>query len=393
MLLICPKLARPQTFDLLNGKKRVTIPFHLVRNMVIIQLRVNNKGPFNFVLDTGVGIMVITDPALIDTLDLHNKRTIKLFGLGNQESIEAYVTSQLKIDLPDLESNNISAAILKKDQFGLSGYAGTPIHGLLGYDFFNTLAVKFSFADSTLTISKPENMHLNRMGERIPITIEDHKPYLHAHIKLPDGKQMDCKLIMDIGAGHPMSLENVLKVDGLPQKFISGNLGVGLTGPITGYLSRVSEFGIGKFKINQVITSFPDYTDEKKQQITTPRDGNLGLGILKRFQMVIDYPDSAIYLKKGELFNEPFEHDMSGMEYYEDSKHVFISRVEPGSPADIIGIQKDDEIVDINFKSIANLTLEQIDTMMRSKEDRTLLLSIYRNKEYIKFILTLRRRI
>ncbi len=80
------------------------------------------------------------------------------------------------------------------------------------------------------------------------------------------------------------------------------------------------------------------------------------MGILQRFTLIIDYPDSALYLKPGANANAPFEHDMSGLEYYrtgDDYSHVIISRVEPGSPADDIGLEKDDEIVAINFKPVA----------------------------------------
>lgn len=394
-ILACPFFAKPQSFELEGNKKRVTFPFRTVRNMVIVSLKINDKGPFNFILDTGVGLMLITEPAMVNAIDLQSKRTLKMYGL-NGESYEAYITPNLKIDLPHISSNGVAAAILKEDRFGLSNYAGMPIHGLLGYEFFSNLAVRFNFYDSTMTVSKPQYVRLLRKGNKIPITIEDKKPYMETYVKMPDGTIKRRKLLIDLGAGHPVSLENILKEQGLPQNFIAANLGVGLTGPVEGYISRINEIDLGAYKLKDIVTSFPDLDYLKKEMPLVPRDGSIGIGALKRFTMIIDYSGNAMYLKKGPGFNEPFEHDMTGMEYYfdgQDFAHLVVGRVEPGSAADNVGIQKDDEIVSINFKDVEKMSIEQIDGLFRSRDKRNLLLEVYRNKEYRKVILTLKRRI
>lgn len=397
--LLCFSLspAKAQYFDIDKGRRSVRIPFKLIRNLVIIKLDINGKGPFNFILDTGVGLMIITDPTLVDSIGIDNKRTIKMPGLGEGDAYEAYVTPPLKIEIPGLTSYDVATAILKTDHFNLSNFVGIPIHGLLGYEFFNNLAVKLSFTDSTITVYRPKDNHSFKKGTKIPLTIEDHKPYMQALVTLPNGTQQQSKLIVDLGAGHPISLENMIKKHGLPQKFISANLGVGLNGPISGFISRVDEVDIGKYKLKGVIASFPnDYDEETMKYLPIKRDGNLGVGILKRFTVVFDYHDNAMYLKPNITLPDPFEHDMSGMEYYaaaDGLKHIIISRVEPGSPADEVGLEKDDEIVSINFKMIGELTLEQIDELFKSKDERSLLLEVYHDHKYDKVIITLRRRI
>jgi len=394
LLCCCHITAHAQYFDLEGGRKRLNIPFRMVRDMIIIRLSINDKGPFNFILDSGVGLMLITDPKLVDSINITNKRTLKISGLGEGDDYEAYITSSLKVDIPGLHSYDIAAAILKTDHFGLSNYAGIPIHGLLGYEFFNNLAVKIDFSDSTLTVSRPKDMRRLRRGTKIPITIENRKPYINAKITFPNGGKSNDKLVLDLGAGHPLSLENIIKKRGLPEKFIAANLGVGLTGPIDGFISRVKEIDLGRYKIKNVVTSFPQ--DRDRDKLLENRDGNLGIQILKRFTLVIDYPDSAIYLKPGPNLNDPFEHDMSGLEYFstgKDYSHVIISRVEPGSAADEIGLEKDDEIIAINFKPVSSMTLEEIDRLFRSQNDRSLLLEIFHDKKLDHVIITLKRRV
>ncbi|GAC1305987.1 MAG: hypothetical protein NVSMB24_15730 [Mucilaginibacter sp.] len=366
----------------------------MVRDMMILKLHINNKGPFNFILDSGVGLMLITDPKLVDSINIANKRTIKISGLGEGDDYEAYITSPLSVDIPGLVSYDVAAAILKKDHFGLSNYAGIPVHGLLGYEFFNNLVVKIDFSDSTMVVCRPKDIAKFKKGTKIPIAIENRKPYMRADVTFPNGKKTRDKLVLDLGAGHPLSLENVIKKNGLPEKFIAANLGVGLTGPINGFISRIKELEIGKYKIKNVITSFPE--EKINAGPSEQRDGNLGIEVLKRFSMVIDYPDSCIYLKPGPNINDPFEHDMSGLEYYSAGDHldrVIISRVEPGSAADEIGLEKDDEIIAINFKRVSLMTLEQIDALFKSRDQRSLLLEIFHDKRLDQVIITLKRRV
>jgi hypothetical protein len=397
LLLTCLTTSvQAQYFEITGHEKRVTIPFRLIRNLVIIKLKINNKGPFNFIMDTGAGIMIITDPTLIDSVNIPSKRILKLSGCGTEgDNYDALITSALKVDIPGLTSYNVCAAILKKDHFGLSNFVGMPIHGLIGYDFFSNLAVKVDFGDSTMTVYRPKDERLFKKGEKIPITIENHKPYIEAKVHLPDGSIKENKLVIDLGAGHPLSLENMTDKSERPKKCIEANLGIGFNGPITGFISRINEIDIGKYDIKNLISSFPE-DDSLKKYLVEKRDGNLGIGLLKRFVVVFNYAGNAIYLKPGPNYNAPFEHDMSGLEYYatgDDFKHIIISRVEPGSAGDEIGLEKDDEIVSINFKQIADMSLEQIDDLFKSQNDRSLLLEVYHDKKLDSVIITLKRRI
>ena len=146
--------------------------------------------------------------------------------------------------------------------------------------------------------------------------------------------------------------------------------------------------------MNNVLAAFPDSSE--KIETSTPRDGNLGIGILKRFNVIFDYTDSVMYLKPGPLRDEPFEHDMSGLEYFaagDDYQHVIINRVEPGSAGDAIGLERGDEIMSINFKPVSKMSLEEIDAIFRSRDNRSILLEIYHDKRYDNVILTLKKRI
>jgi len=102
-----------------------------------------------------------------------------------------------------------------------------------------------------------------------------------------------------------------------------------------------------------------------------------------------------MYLISSLGFGESFEHDMSGLEYYATGNgfsHIIIARVEPGSPGDKAGLEEDDEITAINFKPVSSMTLEQIDEIFRSRDNRILFLDVYHDQKFTTLI-TLKRRI
>ncbi len=391
-----------QRFEFSGKRKKEVVPFKMVKNLMIIKLMVNGKGPFNFVLDTGVGLLLISDPKLIDSVSIKNLRSINITGFGDGDPLSAFVTPSIDVGFGSTIAKGLSAAILKKDIFELSNYVGLPVHGLIGYEFFNSFIVKINFTLNSLTIYKPETAYIPRKGYRIPLMIEDRKPYLISNVELASGEKIAAKLILDTGAGHPISLETNGGVPfEVPKLNIAGNLGIGLTGPISGFISRVKSLSLGKYTLTNVIAAFPDYDDVGSKVYSVSRNGNMGITVLKRFNVILDYSESALYLKPGALLNEPFEHDMSGMELTsagEKFDRILVSRVEPGSSADEAGLRKDDEIIAINFKPVAEMSSSEVDNLFRSKADRSFILDVLPNgsksmRERERVILTLKRRI
>jgi hypothetical protein len=191
-------------------------------------------------------------------------------------------------------------------------------------------------------------------------------------------------------------MENVENKTDIQKRYIKANLGMGINGLISGTLSRIKEVELGAYKVKNVIAAFPEDTT-RTNALSVRRDGNLGVALLKKFDLIIDYPDSAIYLKPGPRYRKIDEHDMSGLVYYADVfdkyQHIIIYQVEPGSPGEEAGLLPNDEIVGISFKPVSPLSLQQIDDLFRSSDGRILFLGIFRNKKYMNVVLTLRRRI
>ncbi|GAB2697015.1 hypothetical protein GCM10027037_21230 [Mucilaginibacter koreensis] len=387
--------AKAQYFDVEPYRKKSVLHFKIVRNLVVIRLRINQTGPYNFILDTGVGLMVITDPSLFQNLQPQLYRTMKLVGVDGKDLYEAKVIPSLDVDIPGFTAHGVGAAVFTEDHFGLSNYTGMPIHGLLGYEFFTRLAVKIDFSDSTITACDPGRLKKLKKYTVMPITIERNKPYLNVPIHFNDGSTRYCKLIADLGSGQALIFNGMKKRIWPFNQTIPANLGVGLTGIIEGRIGRVDELNLGKYRLKSVLSSIPDTALYSFTE--TDFDGNIGMNILKKFTVIFDYTNEKVYFKdRSGSFKEPFEHDMTGLEYYaagDDLKHIIISRVEPGSPAELANLRSGDELTAINFKPVAKMSLEEIDQLFRSRDGRNLLLEVQNQHKYENVIITLKRRI
>ena len=360
---------------------------------------INGKGPFNFILDTGVGILLITEPTLLDSLDDSETRAIRINGIGEGNGMTALIHPSAQIDIGNSIRGTMPVAILKEEAFNLSSFVGMPIHGLIGYELFSSFIIQINYSLKTVTYYRHETAYIPRKGTKIAISIEDRKPYIQSELVFANGKEKIVKLIIDTGAGHPISLETE---DGIPyevpEKRIPANLGVGLSGIINGYIGRVPKMRLGKYSFNNMICAFPDYKDVAAKIPTINRNGNLGNETLRRFNVVFDYSRETLYLKPNYAFREPYEHDMSGLEITTDGDNfegIIIVRVEPNSSAEKLGLKRGDRILSVNFKKVPEFGIEEIHTLFKSRENRSIVLEVkYSNSKESKFmILSLQRRI
>lgn len=388
--------ANAQTFSFEDNRKKSALDFNLVKNLIIIPLYINGKGPYNFILDTGVGPLIITEPTLLDTLGLKNLRTTKIYGLGKGEEIEAFITNELNVKVKEASIDHIPTAILKKDVFNLSSYLGTQIHGIIGYYFFNSFVVKVNYSAKRLTFSSPL-AKTKKKGTKFAIEIQNKRPYLTVDLLTPQQKNIKAKLIIDCGASHALSME---ALDGaafpLPDCTIEANLGIGLSGPITGHVGRIPQLVIGKYSFKNILSGFPAFESVAAQIGYTTQNGNLGAEFLRRFDTTYDYQNNSIYLKPNQGYNENFDHDMAGIEVYIDQinkKRFFIGRIEPGSPAEKAGFKVQDEILSLDFKMIELYSLEEITKLFKSNNGKAIILEVARDNKSIVKLLKLKRRI
>lgn len=397
----CP--AHAQKFQFEGEKNRETIKFIQIKNLIIIPVFINGKGPYNFLLDTGVGQMIITDTTFIKDLNLKNAKVFKIQGYGLGEGIEAALTRNITAAVGKATIKNIPTAVFKTDIFDLSSYLGIRIDGILGYYFFNSFVVRVNYSSNEITYYNHE-ANIKRKGVRLPIKIINAKPYIDARISIKDTIDTTVQLLVDNGSSHPLMMESLKNMAfPLPKTTIPANLGVGINGEIKGSMGRVDLLKIRDFSFRQILSGFPDFSVQRTEQAETSRNGTLGAEVLKHFLVTFDYKNEALYLKKKGSFKGKSDHDMSGMEIYIDHDilldgknpvdRYYIGRIEPGSPAEEIGITAGDQINSIDFRSMRTFTLNELTELLRERDGKQLVIEIERKTKRFFVVLTLKRRI
>ncbi|WP_165903811.1 aspartyl protease family protein [Hymenobacter gummosus] len=377
--------------------------FELQRNLIVLPVRLNGRGPYYFMLDTGVGTSLITDARLRDSLNLTLGQRYLVAGAGEEAPLVAFQTDSVRVDLGaeagKIVAPSLSLLLLSDDVFDLSRYVGRPIHGILGADVFRSFAVEVLTEDQVLVFHRPERFRAPR-GRRwvgLPLEIEGDKSYIHTQVAVNDSVQLPLRLVLDTGAGHALSIETGSdRRLTVPPRRLRTHLGRGLSGDIHGYLGRVTGMQLGQYYVKAPVTSFPDEA-AVRARADAPRNGNLGFELLKRFSVVIDYPHNRLWLKPNKLFRDPFEHDMCGIDLLAggpEYRRYTIQRVEPGSPAALANLQAQDELLSINLVSVSSMSLTQITRLLHSADGKQLIIFVRRaDGDLFVTRLTLKRQI
>jgi hypothetical protein len=433
VLLVLPVFGQ-DAFVFEKGIQKVTVPIHIINNLVFIPLKVNGI-ELNFLLDSGVEETILFSLDDNPNVKFYNSQKIALKGLGSDDAIEGLKTTNNFLEIPGLTSSNQLIYVILDQKFNLSSHIGIPVNGIIGYNFFRDNLIQINYASKKLIIHKSNSQNLkkiNKKFKKIPITIERNKPYLQGEVFVNELK-VPVKLLIDIGNSDSIWLfENLSDNIRVPDKNFDDFLGKGFSGDIIGKRAKVGYFSFDKYYFKQPIVAFPDSISLKSVRLVKDRLGSVGGGIFKRFSIILDYNNKNIYLKKNSHYNDPFTYNESGVEIQHnglqwvqetvmlnttpinsvnikdnngenikisvnntvtnDFKYKFelkpiyeISKVRVNSPAYLSGLREGDIVITINKKPAYKYSLGKITEMFRTEEGKWVTLEIERNSQAYKF--------
>jgi hypothetical protein len=371
--------------------KAVKMDINVYNNLIVIPVIINNsRDTLKLVLDTGVAKTLITGLPNNEEINLNFTRKIKVDGLGEGESIDAFYSVGNNVIIDQTTGNQQEVLVLEKDIFNLSNLLGTYVHGLIGHSIFKDFIVEIDynrrwikFHDYDRFNSTYKKKASGSKWSLVPLKINDGKPYIEAQILQENGSRIPVSLLIDTGSSKSLALYHSAKEDIiLPEKRIRSFLGNGLSGEINGYLGLIEELQIGDFTFNKLVATYPDEEGIKKALLYSSRDGSIGSEVMKRFKIMFNYRDSTMILQPSPYFNDPFGYNSSGIEIatpFPNIKVYQITHVREGSVAEESGILEGDFITEINGKSSASYTLNEALNIFTRSPDDLLRLKIVRN--------------
>ena len=371
-------------------KKSITINFKTSSNLIIIPVAINNSDTLNFILDTGVRYPIITELPFVNKLTLNYLQPIKIQGLGEGEELTAYRSGNNTININGMVAKDQEIQMVIDENFQISHILGIPVHGLIGFNLFKDYVVKIDYENHKITLTKPEYFKYNPKEKDIvlPLSLEQNKPYIKTSIVTDKNEEVPVKLLVDTGASDAIWLST--KSDSrisLPENHIEAFLGRGLNGDLFGTKGRIGAIWVGPLVLYEPIAAFPDNILIEALIGKNDRNGTLGAEILRRFDVTMDYPNQRLILRPNSNLKDEFNCNMSGLEVTNPMPGMpifLVSNIQKNSPAFNAGIQENDQIISLNNNSHKSLTLNDINLLFQSQEDKKIKMTVLRNGEQIK---------
>ncbi|WP_240671024.1 pepsin/retropepsin-like aspartic protease family protein [Lacibacter luteus] len=351
LLLLCGKLvAQEKSFP----PARLLTSFHfeqLSGGIIVLHATLNNlPDTLNFILDSGSGgISLDTLTALYYRLPLEpSDRTVR--GIGGIKPIHYYKNGTLHF--PGLDVEHLDFHI--NDYEILTSVYGLRVDGIIGYSFLRRYIVGLDFDKQLISVYTPgvykypkSGTVLNPAFASIPITKH----------QVQDEKTSLLNLYFDTGAGLCVLMSEQLMKDSalLSKNKKSVNTQVeGLIGKINMRLTTIKKMRIGKYRFSKVPIHV--YNDSLNVLGYPSVAGLLGSDLLRRFNIVFNYPERLIHLTPNSHMNDAFDYSYTGMNYYFIDGKVLITEIQQGSPAEQAGLMPGDVIFGIenNFSNNIN---------------------------------------
>jgi len=371
-------------------RKSVTIKFKSASNLIIIPVTINDSDTLNFILDTGVRYPIITELPFINKLNLNYMMPVEIKGLGEGETLTAYRSGNNTMRIEGLIARNQEVQMIIDENFQISHMLGIPVHGLIGFNLFKDYIVKIDYENEKLTLYRPESYkYRDRKNDIVlPLFFDGNKPFVRTSIVMDDMTEVPVKLMVDTGASDAIWLSD--KSDErikLPQQYIETFLGRGLTGDLYGKKGRIDGIWVGPLVLSKPIVAFPNSELIDQLISANDRNGTLGAEILRRFYVTIDYRNARLTLTPTSEVKEDFNYNMSGMEITNPMPGLpiyTISNIRENSPAYFAGLKENDQILSINNNHHNSISLNDINLLLQSKENKKIKVKVLRDGQEYK---------
>jgi hypothetical protein len=353
-----PPPEKVDDFSIAGGASRTTIPFRLINNHIYAAVRVDGKGPFMFIFDTG-GVNLVTPP-VAQKLGLTVSGAMQANGAGK---------GHMQAGLTKIDSVRIGAATIKSQPFivlplnAMSDVEGVEETGMIGFETFRRFVTRIDYGRHLLELIRPSAFNPADAGTPIPIRFNGNTIEVDARY---DG--ISGNFTVDTGNRGSLDLDTpfVAKyaLRAKAQSGVETATGWGIGGPTFGFVMRGAPLQIGSITIAHPIVTLS--TDKSGAMADPTVAGNIGAGILKRFIVTLDYAHARMYLKPVTTKVSDLDtFDESGMWINEAANGFVVADVTGGGPAQQAGIQKGDVIVAVNGKPATSIRLYDLRKMFR----------------------------
>lgn len=348
--------------------------------VMIVQARVGNVADtLNFVLDTGSGGISLDSGTCAEFNIATKASDTTITGIGGIRKVHFVFDESLH--LTGLEVKHLNFHVNNYEV--LTSVYGEKVDGIIGYSFFSKYVVKINFDSSMIEVYSPGKMTYPKQGTTLrPIFTA--LPIQWVNIK--DSKKIGYNFYFDTGAGLCFLMSEQFAQDSavlLSRRKPVVTQAQGMGGKLQMRLTVMKEVKIGPYKFHQVPTYL--YDDEFNVTSFPFTGGLIGNDLLRRFNMIINYPKREIHLQPNKHFKESFDYAYTGLGIYYDDGKIIIEDVIEGSPGAKAKFMVGDEVFAVNnnfshninaYKNILQTAHEEIKVIVK-RNGQLVVLNLY----------------
>jgi hypothetical protein len=323
-----------------------SVPFRLEDNRILLPVAIDGHGPYDAEFDSGGSLIV--PPAVVADLKLAQVGQGKETGGG-----EGFVTTTHGA----VDSLSIGGAVVAHPSFHSFAWDDErPDRLLIGLETLQRFVVQFDFDRMTMTLTPPASFRYSGDGAIVPFHFQDNQPEIFGSV---DG--IATAMAVDTGDnGSLLLIAPFARKYGLVEKYHAtipyAGSSVGATG---GLWARVGEVTLNGADGRPLL-----HVDKPVTRISTQQSGfdanryvsaNLGMGVLKQFNLTFDYARQRIILEPNHLRGQPDIFSRTGLRLEGDDTGWRVVQVFAGSAAERAGVLDGDRIVAIDGRSRSKL--------------------------------------
>jgi len=336
------------TMFLCSAAMATAVPLEFETGRPAIDLKINGKGPYRLLFDTGSGAGLILDKSLADELGLKANGKRRIGDPNSPEAIEADTMKIGRVALGDLALKNVEAISWSREGIG----AGAT-RGVVGLPLFGARVVTLDYPGHKFIVEsgglpEPDGHTV------LSATFEDGIPSVPI-----DVAGVAYRAHLDSGStgfiGMPLAAADKLPLDGPVAKVgrartASGDYSVS-EGKLSGYL-----------RVGDILLEGP-----KLRFVGLP-NANLGSDFLRSMVVSVDSKNARVKLVASGKPPEPSERPRLGvMSHGMKDGRFSVDDVAAGSPAEAAGLKAGDQIVSLNDQPVADMSPFQLSQALAAR--------------------------
>ncbi len=322
-----------------NSSGRTTVPFQLLNNHIYADVKVNGKGPYLFIFDTGGHTLLTPQSAKAMGISVIGQGSA---GGAGDNVVQSGFAEHMTFQIGDLTLKDQPGFVVPYQSTQVDGFEQS---GMMGFPLFRRFVTTVDYEKKTLTFTDPAQFDPKGAGVPVPFVFYDHLPQVAGTFEGAPG-------MFDIDTGSRVEV-TITKPNADRLKLQETHKGVkavdgwGVGGRTFSYITRGQAMTLGPVKVGGVVAGLGL---QSKGSLSDPNYlGNVGTKLLKRWIVTFDYDHRIMYLKpRSAPADDADTFDRAGLWMNAAANGLEVVDVTAGGAAQAAGLKVGDRITAVD---------------------------------------------